>query len=49
MVAYSLLRNEHPVEGKTLADVQSAFENLDKVLVKSAFSKDPRHKGIVRA
>lgn len=49
MVAYSLLRNEHPIKGKTLTDVQEAFEHLDKVLVKQAFKNDPKGKGIVRA
>lgn len=49
MVAFSLLRNEKPIPGQTLPAVQSAFNNLDKVLVKQAFSKDPRQKGIVRA
>lgn len=48
-VAFSLLRNEKPIEGKTLPPVQTAFEHLDKVLVKVAFSADPRKKGIVRA
>lgn len=49
MVAFSLLRNEKPIVGQTLPDTQKAFENLDKVLVKEAFSRDPRKKGIVRA
>ena len=49
MVAFSLLRNEHPIEGKTSPLVATAFNHLDKVLVKQAFSKDPKHKGIVRA
>lgn len=49
MVAFSLLRNEKPIIGKTLPDVQKAFDNLDKVLVKEAFGKDYRGKGIVRA
>ena len=49
MIAFSLLRNEHPIQGHTMPEVQKAFENLDKVLVKEAFAKDPRRKGIVRA
>lgn len=49
MVAFSLLRNEKPIIGKTLPDVQQAFEHLDNVLVKQAFKNDIRGKGIVRA
>ncbi len=48
MVAFSLLRNENPIPDKTSPQVQQAFEHLDKVLVKKAFSKDSRQKGIVR-
>lgn len=47
-LAFSLLRNEKPLEGSTLEPVKSAFEQLDNVLVKEAFRKDPRNKGIVR-
>lgn len=49
MVAFSLLRNEKPIIGKTLPEVQQAFEHLDNVLVKQAFKNDIRGKGIVRA
>lgn len=46
-IAFALLRNEYPKEN-TLEEVKTAFENLDKVLVKKAYSKDPKGKGIVR-
>jgi hypothetical protein len=47
MIAFALMRNKHPLE-KTLLQVQKAFDNLDKILDKKAFGKDPRGKGIVR-
>lgn len=46
-IAFSLLRNESPADS-TRTQVQKAFEQLDTVLVKNAFSKDPRNKGIIR-
>ncbi len=46
-IAFSLLRNEKPMEG-TKEPVKTAFEKLDKILVKEAFKKDKRGKGIVR-
>ena len=48
MIAFSLLRNEKPIEGSTQPKVQAAFEQLDKSLVKVAFRGDKRGKGIVR-
>lgn len=47
-LAFSLLRNEKPLDGTTLEPVRMAFDGLDKVLVKSAFKNDPRKKGIIR-
>ena len=44
-VAFALLRKEHPLE-KTHPKVQSAFDQLDKRLIKEAYGDDP--KGIVR-
>ena len=46
-LAFSLLRNEKPLP-QTLAKVNTAFDQLDKVLVKKAFSTDRRKKGIIR-
>ena len=46
-VAFSLLRNEKPLL-TTQQKVKDAFEQLDKVLVKRAFSNDPSGKGIIR-
>ena len=46
-LAFSLLRNEKPLPG-TLEPVKTAFDQLDKRLVKEAFGKDPKRKGIVR-
>ncbi|MCB9965132.1 MAG: DUF3800 domain-containing protein [Rhodospirillales bacterium] len=46
-IAFSLLRNEHPVEN-TKDNVKQAFENLDNCLIKEAFRKDPKGKGIIR-
>jgi hypothetical protein len=48
MIAFGLLRNEHPVEKSTLPEVANAFDNLDKILVKEASSKDYKKKGIIR-
>lgn len=48
MLAFSLLRNEKPVLGSTLPLVQTAFEQLDNVLVKIAFKNDTKKKGIIR-
>jgi hypothetical protein len=48
MIAFGLLRNEHPVEQSTLPEVANAFDNLDKILIKEAFGKDRRKKGIIR-
>lgn len=47
-LAFSLLRNEKPLEGSTLDPVKTAFEQLDSVLVKVAFKGDKRGKGIIR-
>jgi hypothetical protein len=47
-LAFSLLRNEKPLDGSTLEPVRTAFEQLDKTLVKVAFKSDPRKKGIIR-
>lgn len=47
-LAFSLLRNEKPLEGSTLEPVKTAFEQLDSVLVKVAFKGDKRGKGIIR-
>jgi hypothetical protein len=47
-LAFSLLRNEKPLDGTTLEPVRTAFECLEKTLVKVAFGKDPRKKGIIR-
>lgn len=47
LVAFSLLRNEHPL-ANTHEFVKTAFEQLDKVLIKEASRRDPRGKGIVR-
>ena len=46
-LAFSLLRNEKPLPG-TLEPVKTAFNQLDKTLVKEAFARDPKKKGIVR-
>ena len=46
-IAFSLLRGENP-QSNTHNLVQTAFNNLDKVLNKKAFAKDPKKKGIVR-
>ena len=46
-LAFSLLRNESPTSS-TVYQVQSAFEQLDTVLVKIAFKNDPKGKGIIR-
>lgn len=48
MVAFSLLRNEKPITGSTQPKVQTAFDQLDKSLVKVAFKADTRGKGIIR-
>ncbi len=48
IVAFSLLRNEHPIPNNTHFLVKSAFDNLDKTLLKQVFKKDPKKKGIVR-
>jgi hypothetical protein len=48
LLAFSLLRNEKPLDGSTLEAVRTAFERLDKTLVKVAFKADPRGKGIIR-
>lgn len=48
MVAFSLLRNEKPVAGSTQPKVQTAFDQLDRSLVKIAFKSDKRKKGIIR-
>lgn len=47
-LAFSLLRNEKPLENSTLEAVQNAFEQLDTSLVKVAFRQDHRNKGIIR-
>lgn len=47
-VAFSLLRNEKPLEGSTLEPVRDAFNQLDQILVKQAFGRDPKQKGIIR-
>jgi hypothetical protein len=47
-LAFSLLRNEKPLENSTLDFVRSAFEQLDNSLVKVAFKNDHRKKGIIR-
>jgi hypothetical protein len=49
MVAFSLLRNEHPLPSRSKYGLDKCFDVLDSVLVKQAFAKDPRKKGIVRA
>ena len=46
LLAFSLLRHENPASA-THSLVSSAFEQLDKILIKQASFKDP--KGIVRA
>ena len=46
-VAFSLLRNEKPLLSK-LTPVKTAFDQLDTVLVRQAFARDPRNKGIIR-
>lgn len=46
-LAYGLLRHERPV-ANTHPTVQDAFTILDKCLIKNAFSKDPKKKGIIR-
>ena len=46
-LAFSLLRHEKPI-ASTLEPVKSAFEQLDTVLVKEAFTNDPKKKGIIR-
>lgn len=46
-VAYALLRCEHPTP-TTLAKTRQAFDRLDKSLVKIAFARDPKKKGIIR-
>lgn len=48
LLAFSLLRNERPLHGRTLPAVISAFDQLDKTLIREAFSGDKRQKGIVR-
>jgi hypothetical protein len=47
-IAFALLRNEKPIKHKTLQAVQTAFDNLDKILLKVACATDPKKKGIVR-
>lgn len=47
-LAFSLLRNEKPLEKSTLDPVKNAFNQLDQSLVKVVFSKDPKGKGIIR-
>ncbi len=47
MLAFSLLRNEKPIQS-TSEKVRMAFDQLDKALVKNAFARDPRKKGIIR-
>lgn len=46
-IAFSLLRNEKPL-ASTRARVSSAFDQLDRVLIKEANRYDSRSKGIVR-
>lgn len=46
-VAFSLLRNEAPLES-TKEPVKTAFDKLDKILVRQAFRKDSKGKGIIR-
>ncbi len=46
-VAFGLLRNECPLP-ETREEVRTAFEKLDQRLIRKAFSKDPKGKGIVR-
>jgi hypothetical protein len=46
LVAFGLLRNES--EFPTHKVIKSSFDQLDRALVKEAFSRDPRRKGIVR-
>ena len=46
-LAFALLRHEKPLP-QTKEKVKTAFEQLDNVLIKQAFAKDPKGKGIVR-
>ena len=48
MIAFSLLRNEKLIAGSTQPKVQTAFDQLNKSLVKIAFKADPKKKGIIR-
>ena len=48
LLAFALLRSEKPLDGSTLEQVRTAFDQLDKVLVKTAFARDPKKKGIIR-
>ncbi len=47
LLAFSLLRNEKPVSS-TSELVRKSFNQLDKALVKNAFARDPKKKGIIR-
>lgn len=46
--AFSLLRSERPTAAAIKYGFDKAFDCLDPVLVKQAFGKDPRKKGIIR-
>jgi hypothetical protein len=46
--AYALLCSEEPAKSRTKYNNHEAFDLLDPILVKEAFSKDPRGLGIIR-
>jgi uncharacterized protein DUF3800 len=47
--AFSLLRFESPTPKIVAAGLDTAFRRLDAILVKQAFTKDPKGLGIIRA
>jgi hypothetical protein len=48
LCAFSLLRFERPTPRTVAAGLEAAFRRLDPVVVKQAFTKDPKGLGIIR-
>lgn len=46
--AFALFRNEHQLESRNKYNLHTAFDELQPICVREAFSGDPRHLGIIR-
>jgi hypothetical protein len=46
--AYALFRSEYPIPSKAKYGLDSAFDLLHPICIKSAFRNDPKHLGVIR-